>query len=1093
MNKPFLSIIICTYNRAVYLNQVLESLGIQTLDKNMFEIIVIDSSTTDDIKTIVASFHSVIPLRYFYQKNAGLASARRLGTYVSHGKILLFLDDDDIATPTLLEEHIKTHNEYPEENYAVLHYTTWAPDLFVTHLMHFITEIGCFLFSYPHIRHGQILDYTYFWGGRSSCKRSFLIKHGVFNQVFRFGCEDIELGYRLSKHGLKVVYNNKAVGQMIRPITFDDFCRRLVKQGRSQYIFGTIHGDIEIQKWAELIDADDIWNKNKNIFDAKIRSTKELDKIANTMITNKLEFNDLTKRLLYDAYWWAFKACKIKGIMEAKQEENMRRDNQIKGLETDIQEKNAKIIEHNNTISSNLRSAYKILHEEGLRNLIIRSINFMIYGRGVLNKREILNQICNNNFSESAYDLKSIDYNFKPKVTIIVPNYNHEKFLRQRLDSIFSQTYHNYEVILLDDNSSDNSREILIEYANKYKENTKYIFNGSNSGSIFNQWKTGIEKANGELIWIAESDDYCTDNFISSLIPFFSDESVMIAYCRTIFEKDGTKIWDIESYLADIDQNKWKSDFIETAHRIVNHSMAKKNIIPNVSSAMFRNPGKMSLLDDEKWRSLHFCGDWVFYLYIMRGGAVAYTTNATNYFRQHENNTSTKLQADDIYYVEHEYVAMKIAELYTVSSEVFDDQKKLLQDYWKLRRKSYNEDAFDSCYNIKKIRGYQKCRKPNIAMFGYAFIAGGGETFPIMLANLLHENGYGVTFVDCNREVRIEGFRKMLKQSIPVIKLADPSKMAPFINSLGIDILHSHHGWVDSSINQMIEHMPCCSHMVTMHGMYEMLEDTRLEYILPVLENTRLEDILHKLYTGVDQWVYITDKNIEPFKRFNSYNENKFVKIDNALIRSDINMISRKALDIDKDAFVLCLVSRAIPEKGWEEAISCVGNARSQSGRDIQLIVIGDGKEKIRLQNKAPSYVKFLGFVSNTCDYYAMSDMGFLPSRFKGESFPLTIIECLFAGKPVIVSNIGEINKMLRTEDGKYAGALFDLNNWTIPEKELTTLIIKCATDTTFYNSMLAEVNNVASRFDIKNVFSKYCACYDRLFKLHDSKTGSRR
>ena len=77
---------------------------------------------------------------------------------------------------------------------------------------------GLLLFSYPNLKHGDVLDYTYFWGGCSSCKRKFLIEYGVFNPVFRFGCEDIELAYRLSKSNLKVVYNARAVSTMVRDI-----------------------------------------------------------------------------------------------------------------------------------------------------------------------------------------------------------------------------------------------------------------------------------------------------------------------------------------------------------------------------------------------------------------------------------------------------------------------------------------------------------------------------------------------------------------------------------------------------------------------------------------------------------------------------------------------------------------------------------------------------------------------------------------------------------------------------------------------------------------------------------------------------------
>ncbi len=95
----------------------------------------------------------------------------------------------------------------------------------------------------------------------------------------------------------------------------------------------------------------------------------------------------------------------------------------------------------------------------------------------------------------------------EPFVSIIVPNYNHEKYLRQRLDSIYGQTYKNYEVILLDDCSSDDSRTILNEYRDRYPDRTRCEFNETNSGGVFRQWRKGISLAKGDYIWIAESDD----------------------------------------------------------------------------------------------------------------------------------------------------------------------------------------------------------------------------------------------------------------------------------------------------------------------------------------------------------------------------------------------------------------------------------------------------------------------------------------------------------------------------------------------------------------------------------------------------------
>lgn len=314
-----LSVIICTYNRAAFLKQVLESLRSQTLPQSDFEIILIDDGSSDNTRETAEPFRSCLPLKYFYQRNAGLASAKNHGIFAAQGRVVLFLDDDDITMPSLLEEHMKTHRTYPQDNYAVLHYTAWGPDLIVTPLMHFITEVGCFLFSYPHFKHGDILDFTYFWGGRSSCKKAFLLEHGVFNPVFRFGCEDIELGYRLSRHDLRVVYNSRGISKMIRAVGFDDFCRRLIKQGRSQYVFSTLHNDPVVHGWAEVNEAEENWDKIMPVYDAKIRAAGQLDRLAQLKLEHGLGLDAVTKRLLYRSCWWAFKACKIKGIMEAKE------------------------------------------------------------------------------------------------------------------------------------------------------------------------------------------------------------------------------------------------------------------------------------------------------------------------------------------------------------------------------------------------------------------------------------------------------------------------------------------------------------------------------------------------------------------------------------------------------------------------------------------------------------------------------------------------------------------------------------------------------------------------------------------------------
>jgi hypothetical protein len=190
----------------------------------------------------------------------------------------------------------------------------------VTPVMRFATEVGCFLFAYPYIRNGDVLDYRNFWGGRISCKRSFLLEHGVFNPLFKFGNEDTELGYRLSRKNLKVVYNANAVAYMARPVDFEGFCKRLVKQGRSNYVCSLIHPAAEVQEWCEASGARERWQEMAPRFDAIMASARELDKIGRLRLQNGFAMDEETTRLVHQGYWQSFRACKLKGFIDAQEQ-----------------------------------------------------------------------------------------------------------------------------------------------------------------------------------------------------------------------------------------------------------------------------------------------------------------------------------------------------------------------------------------------------------------------------------------------------------------------------------------------------------------------------------------------------------------------------------------------------------------------------------------------------------------------------------------------------------------------------------------------------------------------------------------------------
>ena len=667
-------------------------------------------------------------------------------------------------------------------------------------------------------------------------------------------------------------------------------------------------------------------------------------------------------------------------------------------------------------------------------------------------------------------------YPRSPEVTVIVPNFNHAPFLERRLRSIYGQTYRNFTVILLDDCSTDNSWAILQDFARRHHEITQLHANAVNSGNVFAQWKKGLMLARGDLIWIAESDDFCDEDFLARLVPFFSDEAVQLAYCRNIFvNAEGQPLtFSFETYLGEIDENKWSHSYVQTAHREVIESLGIKNSIPNVSSVVFRKPTHMPLFENDDWAKMRLCGDWIFYLNLIRGGKLAFTPETHSYYRFHTQNTSVSTHTSDAYYREHERVAIEIAELYNTPRDVLNRHRQIIERFWQTNcpEGTSTTTAFEQLYPSEKPSCATRLRKPNILMVGFSLCAGGGEIFPIRLAAALKERGYAVTFFDFHGAEPNPRVRKMLPPEIPLV---DRSLLAcsldELIDDFGIEIIHSHHTFVDHFLAENIQRRhQNVRHVVTMHGLYETDDPEYIDAKLPTIMRS------------VDEWIYIAEKNLQPFKQRRVYRADRFTKIGNGIKAPTISPVSRDFLGVPIDAFVLCLASRGTAEKGWREAIMMVKEARALVERDIHLVVLGDGMLYDELKLEAlPGYVHLIGFVDNPVDYFAVSDLGFLPSRFKGESYPLSVIECLMAGTPVLATDIGEIRDMLTHPLGGVAGGLFSLSDWTLPIHEGASMIARFASDSHFYSEARQMVPKVAARFSIAKVVDQYEAVYAKV------------
>lgn len=233
-----------------------------------------------------------------------------------------------------------------------------------------------------------------------------------------------------------------------------------------------------------------------------------------------------------------------------------------------------------------------------------------------------------------------------PEVSVIVPGYNHGLYLQQRIDSILNQTFQDFELIILDDCSTDNSRDIINTYSTHPKV-SHVVFNEKNSGSPFQQWRNGMALAQGKWLWIAESDDYAAPTFLETLLGLYEpQEQTGLIYAGSHWVNDKNEIGkDLSSYIDSFTREGVK-EIIEKLWHVCT--------IQNVSSCiMLRSLATECIKGLEGYRA---CGDWMFYIKMLQHTDLKFTGTKLNYFRFYHNNTSNYAEKNKIWITEGVHV-----------------------------------------------------------------------------------------------------------------------------------------------------------------------------------------------------------------------------------------------------------------------------------------------------------------------------------------------------------------------------------------------------------------------------------------------------
>lgn len=223
-----------------------------------------------------------------------------------------------------------------------------------------------------------------------------------------------------------------------------------------------------------------------------------------------------------------------------------------------------------------------------------------------------------------------------PLVSVIVPNFNYARYLTERMDSILNQTYQNIEIIILDDASTDNSREVIERYRSNPRV-SHIVYNDANSGSPFRQWERGIPLAKGEYVWIAEADDFAEPQFLEYAVAALeSDRKVVLAMSmsRTI-DAQGC---DTGQCRYD-DCNPTGETHIYNGKEFIERKLMVYNRCYNASAIVFRRSAweKMPVKD---YLHMYYLGDWLFWMLIARQGNVAIVQRNLSKFRFHGSSTT---------------------------------------------------------------------------------------------------------------------------------------------------------------------------------------------------------------------------------------------------------------------------------------------------------------------------------------------------------------------------------------------------------------------------------------------------------------------
>lgn len=604
------------------------------------------------------------------------------------------------------------------------------------------------------------------------------------------------------------------------------------------------------------------------------------------------------------------------------------------------------------------------------------------------------------------------------RVSVVVPNYNYERFLDERLYSIVCQTHKPFEIIFLDDNSNDNSVQLAEMFLSKTDIPYKIIKNNINMG-CFKQWARGVKEAKGDLIWIAEADDSCSPKLLESLVNKFDDPEVGLAYAQS---QKMNEIGDKKEVCFPYEINKeindrWRKDYINNGQEEICEYLFEKNIIVNASAVLMRRELLLKL-GDKIGGGFNMAGDWYTYIQILKDSKIAFSSEVLNYHRYHDRTIVSRSGN-----VSEEKAKKLISEILGMHNFILSNfligpkYSRLAYEHLKLVCRSHlmKDPEFFSEFadklSVYKINNTHLNKK--ILFFSTNDYWGGSEVACATLAQSFSKEGWGVALVMNKYASRPEIIKNIVAdRSIDFYErgandYCSSNETSNFVIKQKPDIIFISQGHVFESIELM---KWCKEHNIKYVNFIPLVTEHHLSFIENTSSIKENLDLLNQ-----SKKIFIDNNNsIQIMRKMVGDSLDNFQVIYNGF---DVNYNQKFTWNEPlEDKYNLAFVGRLEEVHKGLDILLEVLSLKKWKNRPLKIMIYGSGpydekiKEKIIKNNM--NNIVLCGYSDNLEVTFSQVQGVIFSSRMEGT--PISLIDALLCNRMAIVTPVGGMPEIIK-------------------------------------------------------------------------------